>query len=323
MKRLKTAVIGVGYLGKFHAEKYAALEQSELVAVVDNDPDIAAQIAKKNNTLAVADYRELFGKVDAVSIVVPTDQHHRIARDCLENGLDVLVEKPMTVTLEEADDLIALARKNNRILQVGHLERFNAAVLGLKGVVKNPMFIEAHRLAPFKTRGTEVDVILDIMIHDIDIILNIVNSPVTAIHAVGVPIVSPEKNDIANVRLEFKTGCIANVTASRISMKEMRKTRIFQPDAYISINFATQQADVFKRMTDAEAIDGMPQIMYDEINIKQGDALLSEISSFLDSVDKRCEPAVPGEAGRNALKVALEIIEQVEHRKKTSGVKIP
>jgi len=316
MKRLKTAVIGVGYLGKFHAEKYTALEQSELVAVVDNDADAAAQIAAQNNARAVTDYRELFGKVDAVSIVVPTDLHHRIARDCLENGMDVLVEKPMTVTLEEADDLIALARKNNRILQVGHLERFNAAVLALEGVLKNPLFIEAHRLAPFKARGTEVDVILDLMIHDIDIILNMVNAPITAIHAVGVPVLSPEKNDIANVRLEFETGCIANITASRISMKEMRKTRIFQPDAYISINFATQQAEVFKRMVDAEAVDEMPQIMYDEINIDQGDALLAEITSFLDSAAKRCKPAVSGEAGRNALKVALEIIEQVEHRKK-------
>jgi len=316
MKRLKTAVIGAGYLGKFHAQKYASLEQSELVAVVDNNADAATQIAAQNNARAVTDYRELFGKVDAVSIVVPTDLHHRIARDCLENGMDVLVEKPMTVTLEEADDLIALARKNNRILQVGHLERFNAAVLALEGVLKNPLFIEAHRLAPFKARGTEVDVILDLMIHDIDIILNMVNAPVTAIHAVGVPVLSPEKNDIANVRLEFETGCIANITASRISMKEMRKTRIFQPDAYISINFATQQADVYKRMMDAEAIDEMPQIMYDEINIDQGDALLAEISSFLDSATKRCEPAVSGEAGRNALKVALEIIEQVEHRKK-------
>jgi predicted dehydrogenase len=316
MKKLKTAVIGVGYLGKFHAQKYASLETSELVAVVDNDADAAALIAEQNNTGAIADYRELFGKVDAVSIVVPTDRHHQIARDCLENGIDVLVEKPMTVTLEEADDLIALAKKYNRVLQVGHLERFNAAVLALEGVLKNPLFIEAHRLAPFKARGTEVDVILDIMIHDIDIILNIVGAPVTSIHAVGVPIVSPEKNDIANVRLEFETGCIANVTASRISMKEMRKTRIFQPDAYISINFATQQADVFKRMADTEAIEGMPQIMYDEINIEQGDALLSEISSFLDSVDKRREPVVSGEAGRNALKVALEIIAQVEHRKK-------
>ena len=316
MKPKKTAVIGVGYLGKFHAEKYAALEQAELVAVADDNAEIAKQVAEKNNARAVTDYRELFGQVDAVSIVVPTDQHHRIARDCLENGLDVLVEKPMTVTLEEADELIALANKNNCILQVGHLERFNAAVLALEGVVKNPLFIEAHRLAPFKARGTEVDVILDIMIHDIDIILSIVGSPVTAIHAVGVPVVSPEKNDIANVRLEFETGCIANITASRISIKEMRKTRIFQPDAYISINFATQQADVFKRMEDAAVVDGMPQIMYDEIDIVQGDALRNEISSFLDSVDKRCEPAVSGEAGRNALKVALEIIDQVEHRKK-------
>jgi predicted dehydrogenase len=316
MKPVRTAVVGVGYLGKFHAEKYAGLAEAELVAVVDADINRAREIGAKHHAAAFSDYRELIGKVDAVSIVVPTDQHHRIARGCLENGLDVLVEKPLTVTLEEADDLIALARDNSRILQVGHLERFNSAVLALRDVIKNPLFIEAHRLAPFKSRGTDVDVILDIMIHDIDIILNFVGSPVTNIHAVGVPIVSPEKNDIANVRLEFATGCIANITASRISMKEMRKTRIFQPDAYISINFATQQADVFKRMEGAEEVDGMPQIMYDEISIVQGDALLNEIRSFLNSVDKRCEPAVPGEAGRNALKVALEIVEQVEHRKK-------
>jgi predicted dehydrogenase len=318
VNKLKTAVIGTGYLGKFHAAKYASLEQAELVAVVDRDADVAAQIAAQYSTRGLTDYRELFGCVDAVSIVVPTEQHHSIARECLEHGLDVLVEKPMTVTLAEADDLIALARANGRILQVGHLERFNAAVLALQGVIKQPLFIETHRLAPFKDRGTDVDVILDIMIHDIDIILNIVGSPVTAIHAVGVPIVSPEKNDIANVRLEFESGCVANVTASRISLKEMRKTRIFQPDAYISIDFAAQQADVFKRMDDGETIDGMPQIGYEEINIEQkSDALLSEITSFLNAVETRCEPTVPGEAGRNALQVALEIVEQVEQRKKT------
>jgi predicted dehydrogenase len=211
---------------------------------------------------------------------------------------------------------VALARKHNRILQVGHLERFNAAVMALDGVITRPMFIETHRLAPFKDRGTDVDVILDIMIHDIDIILNIVGSPVTAIHAVGIPVVSPEKNDIANVRLEFESGCVANVTASRISLKEMRKTRIFQPDAYISIDFASQQADVFRRMEGSDESGGMPQIMYDTIDIKPADALLSEITSFLDAVEKRCEPAVSGEAGRDALKVALEIVEQVEHRKK-------
>ena len=317
MKKIKTAVIGVGYLGKFHAQKYAELEQAELTAVVDNDADTAARIAQQHATHPLTDYRELFGAVDAVSIVVPTEAHHRIARECLENGLDVLVEKPMTVTLQEADELIQLARKHNRILQVGHLERFNAAVMALDGVIKQPMFIETHRLAPFKDRGTDVDVILDIMIHDIDIILNMVGAPVTAIHAVGVPIVSPKKNDIANVRLEFASGCVANVTSSRISLKEMRKTRVFQPDAYISIDFATQQAEVYKRMAGEAALDGMPQIMYEEIDIKQGDALLNEISAFLNAVETRTEPAVTGEAGREALKVALEIVEQVEHRKKT------
>ena len=187
----------------------------------------------------MSDYRELFGKVDAVSIVVPTNLHHAIAQELLlDNGIDVLVEKPITVTLQEADDLVAAARENGRILQVGHLERFNGAIVALNGILNKPMFIESHRLAPFKDRGTDVDVILDIMIHDIDIILNLVGAPVTAIHAVGVPVVSTETNDIANVRLEFATGCIANVTASRISVKEMRKIRIFQQDAYISIDYA-------------------------------------------------------------------------------------
>jgi len=320
VKKIRTAVIGVGYLGKFHAAKYASLDQAELVAVVDRDPEAAARIAQQHATRAVADYRELFGAVDAVSIVVPTEHHHRIARECLANGIDVLVEKPMTVTLQEADELIALARAHKRILQVGHLERFNAAVLALDNVITKPMFIETHRLAPFKDRGTDVDVILDIMIHDIDIILDIVGSPVTAIHAVGVPVVSPEKNDIANVRLEFASGCVANVTASRISLKEMRKTRIFQQDAYISIDFAAQQADVFKRMEGVDASQGMPQIMYEEIDIKPGDALLNEITSFLAAVEKRCEPVVTGEAGRDALRVALEIVDQVEHRKKNIAI---
>jgi predicted dehydrogenase len=226
----------------------------------------------------------------------------------------------MTVTLAEADELIALANARGRILQVGHLERFNAAVASLQGIITKPMFIETHRLAPFKDRGTDVDVILDIMIHDIDIILNFVGRPVTAIHAVGVPVVSPEKNDIANVRLEFESGCVANVTASRISLKEMRKTRIFQPDAYISIDFASQHAEVYRRIEGFEEDAGMPQIMYEEIDIKPVDALMSEITSFLGAVEKRCVPAVTGQAGRDALKVALEIVEQIEHRKKNTVI---
>ena len=314
MKQVRVGVIGVGYLGKFHAEKYAGLAEADLVAIVDTDPEKAQEIAGKFNAEAFTDYKDIFGRVDAVSIVVPTSLHHEAAKKFLENGIDVLVEKPMTTTLQEANDLIAAAKAGGRILQVGHLERFNAAMLSLSGIIKKPMFIESHRLAPFKDRGTDVDVILDIMIHDIDIILNIVNAPVSSIHAVGVPVVSNEKNDIANVRLEFATGCVANVTASRISVKEMRKIRIFQQDAYFSIDYAAQQVDVYRRMDPGGDYD-TPQIMYDQIDITQGDSLKEEIRSFLKSVQTRSLPEVPGEAGRNALKVALEIVEQIEAKK--------
>ncbi len=313
MKAVRTGVVGVGYLGKYHAEKYSELEGSELIGIVDTDQNAAQEISKRLKVPAFGSYKELFDKVDAVSIVVPTELHHRIAKDFLSKGIDVLVEKPMTTSLLEADDLIETAKSNNCILQVGHLERFNAAVLALNDVLKQPLFIESHRLAPFKDRGTDVDVILDIMIHDIDIILNIVGSPVKSIHAVGVPVVSSEKNDIANVRLEFESGCVANLTASRISAKEMRKIRIFQRDAYLSIDYAAQQVEIYGKM-DSEDHD-TPQITYDQIEIQQGDSLKEEIRSFLGSVQSRNLPKVPGEAGKNALKVALEIVEQIETKK--------
>ena len=315
MKLIRTGVIGTGYLGKFHADKYSELAESELVGIVDTDYEAAQTISNHLNVPAFKNYEELFDKVDAVSIVVPTELHHKIAKDFLLNGIDVLVEKPMTTTLEEAEDLIETAKKNKCVLQVGHLERFNAAVLALNTVVKQPLFIESHRLAPFKDRGTDVDVILDIMIHDIDIILNIVGSPVKAIHAVGVPVVSSENNDIANVRLEFESGCVANVTASRISAKEMRKIRIFQHDAYLSIDYAAQQVEVYGK-TDSDEHD-TPQITYDQIDIKQGDSLKEEIRSFINAVKSRSIPEVPGEAGKNALKVALEIVKQIETKKTT------
>ncbi|MEI6124921.1 MAG: Gfo/Idh/MocA family oxidoreductase [Pseudomonadota bacterium] len=314
MKPVRVGVIGVGYLGKFHAEKYAGLPEAELVGIVDIDPDKVRECGNKFAVPAFTDYKKLFGLVDAVSIVVPTSLHHETAKECLNNGIDVLVEKPMTTTLQEADDLIATAKAQSRILQVGHLERFNAAMLSLNGSIKEPLFIESHRLAPFKDRGTDVDVILDIMIHDIDIILHIVKAPVVSIHAVGVPVVSHTKNDIANVRLEFATGCVANVTASRISVKEMRKIRIFQKDAYLSIDYASQQVDVYKRMDLGEDYD-TPQIMYDRIDITQGDSLREEIRSFLLAVQTRSAPEVSGEAGRNALKVALAIVDQIEAKK--------
>ncbi len=313
MKPVRTGVVGVGYLGKYHAEKYAELDNSELIGIVDTDQKAAQELSNRLKVPSFGSYKELFGKVDAVSIVVPTELHHKIAKDFLAKGIDVLVEKPMTTSLMEADDLIETAKTNNCILQVGHLERFNAAVLALNDVLKQPLFIESHRLAPFKDRGTDVDVILDIMIHDIDIILNIVGSPVKSIHAVGVPVVSSEKNDIANVRLEFESGCVANVTASRISAKEMRKIRIFQHDAYLSIDYAAQQVEIYGKM-DSDDQDS-PQITYDQIDIQQGDSLKEEIRSFLGSVQSRNVPEVPGEAGKIALKVALEIVEQIENKK--------
>lgn len=314
MNPIKVGVIGVGYLGKFHAEKYHLLPDAELTGIVDINPVTVKEVSARFSVPAFDNYKALLDKVDAVSIVVPTPLHHQIAKDFLENGVDVLVEKPMTTTTDEADDLIKTAKSGKCLLQVGHLERFNAAVLALDGVLKKPMFIESHRLATFKDRGTEVDVILDIMIHDIDIILNLVGAPVTSIHAVGVPVVSPLKNDIANVRLEFQTGCVANVTASRISVKEMRKIRIFQQDAYISIDFARQEAEVYRK-NGPDNESETPQITYEEIAIQQGDALEAEIKSFIKSVKTRNVPEVPGEAGRNALSVALEIMEQVEAKK--------
>ncbi len=314
MNPVKVGVVGVGYLGKFHVEKYAALPEAQLVGIVDTDPEAVRDVSQRFNVPVFHDCKMLLDKVDAVSVVVPTELHHSIARQFLAGGVDVLLEKPITTTIREADDLIDIARSHKRILQIGHLERFNAAVVALDGVLKQPMFIESHRLAPFKDRGTDVDVILDIMIHDIDIILTIVNAPVRSIHAVGVPVISDEKNDIANVRLEFDTGCVANVTASRISAKEMRKIRVFQQDAYLSIDYAAQQADIYRKI-DSDDDEFGPQITYEQVDIQQGDALQEEIKSFLDAVSCRSEPAVPGEAGRNALKVALEIMEQVEAKK--------
>ncbi|MCP4714204.1 MAG: Gfo/Idh/MocA family oxidoreductase [Deltaproteobacteria bacterium] len=316
MKQVRVGVIGVGYLGKFHAEKYAALPQAELVGVVDTDAAASRELGERLQVPSYNNCQALFDIVDAVSIVVPTEHHHAIARECLDHGIDVLVEKPMTTTLAEADDLIQAAQTNSRILQVGHLERFNAALLSLDGILQTPMFIESHRLAPFKDRGTDVDVILDIMIHDIDIILNITSSPVKSIQAVGVPVVSSKNNDIANVRLEFESGCVANVTASRISAKEMRKIRVFQQDAYLSIDFAAQQVEVYKKFDGGADYDS-PQIMYDLIDITQGDSLKAEIESFLQAVQTRSLPTVPGEAGRNALKVALEIVAQIDTKKTT------
>ncbi|MBS3757060.1 MAG: Gfo/Idh/MocA family oxidoreductase [Desulfobacterales bacterium] len=309
MGKIRAGVVGVGYLGKFHAEKYADADCAELIGVVDIEREQAAQVAKKNNTRAFTDYRELFGRVDAVSIAVTTPEHYQIAKAFLENGVDVLIEKPITTTIDEADELIDIAEERGLILQVGHLERFNPAVLAVKDIIKNPMFIESNRLSLYHERGTDVSVVLDLMIHDIDIILNFVRSKISYSHAMGAPVVSGHV-DIANAHLEFENGAVANATASRISSKNERKIRLFQKDGYLSLDFANRSIiHIWPGEEDGGSV--VPGMQMEERSFEQGDALKDEIRSFLDAVDRRGQPEVSGQMGREALNIALSITRQI------------
>jgi predicted dehydrogenase len=314
----KMAVVGVGYLGQFHAEKYAALEETNLVAVVDMEPTRAQQTAEAFSCQGCSSHRDLIGKVDAASVVVPTRDHFRVARDLLEAGIHVLVEKPMTVALEEADSLIQLAKANNLVLQVGHLERFNPAVVAAREYVQQPLFVESHRLASFTERGTEVDVILDIMIHDIDIILSLVPYPLEDIRVGGVKVLTPH-TDIATVRLEFANGCIANVTASRISAKKMRKIRIFQPDSYLSLDYAEREVELFRKLPERGA-DGFPEIEYEQLTVADTDPLEEQLRAFSRSVRTGKRPVVSGEEGRKALEVATLVSESIQEQAERLGV---
>jgi predicted dehydrogenase len=307
MNKIRTAVIGVGYLGKFHAQKYSQLESSELVAVCDSSLEIAQAIADENNVPAFTDYHELIGKVDAVSIVVPTKKHYEVAKVFLENNIHVLLEKPITSTVAEAEELVKIADKNKLIFQIGHLERFNPAVLALEDELKKPLFIESNRIATFNPRGADVNVVLDLMIHDIDIILDLARSPVKKIDANGVAVISKEI-DIANARITFENGCVANVTASRVSMKSERIMRIFQHDTYISIDFQNKKLAIHKK-GDGEIYPGIANIESNDRTFEQGDALYSEIESFLHSINSDSPPVVSGKAGLLALQTAIRISE--------------
>jgi predicted dehydrogenase len=305
MNKLKCAVIGTGYLGKFHAEKYASLPECELIAVVDTNEQAAQEVARNNATDFLTDYQPLLGKVDAVSVVVPTSLHHQVTKDFLNAGANVLVEKPITVTVEEADDLIAVARENNLILQVGHLERFNPAIVGLDSIREQPIFIESDRLSPFNPRANDVSVVLDLMIHDIDIILAIVDSGVDRIEASGTAVLT-KGIDIANARIVFENGCVANVTASRISMKMERKMRMFRPDSYVSVDFQNRVLTQHRTGT-KEMFPGIPEIVTEESVFEDADALLEEIKHFVNCIQAKENPLVSGEAGRKALATAIQI----------------
>jgi predicted dehydrogenase len=309
MDKIRAAVVGVGYLGRFHAQKYAQIPGCELVAVVDGREQVRNAVAAEVRSTPIADYRQLLGKVDAVSVVTPTPAHFEIAEAFVAAGAHVLVEKPITETPAQARALIARAAASQRILQVGHLERFNSAILAAEPHISAPRFMECQRLAPYKERGTDVNVVLDLMIHDIDLVQSLAGSEIESIDAIGSPVFSGEI-DIANARIRFANGCVANTTASRVSLKTERKLRIFEDAAYISLDLQ-QKILTLIRKREAPPAAGQLPVSIEEANLEQGDALKSEIESFLDCIRNDRRPIVSGEDGLRALETAIRITEQV------------
>lgn len=331
MESCKVGVIGVGHLGQCHAQAYAQLSNARLMGLLDADLVRAQNKARELNVPALADLDELLEVIDAVSVVVPTSAHHRIAKRCLEKGVHVLVEKPIAITLEEADDLIASAQRAGVVLQVGHIERFNPVFLTMSEMNLKPMFIESHRLAPYTPRGGDVAVILDLMIHDIDLALALIPGEVCGVEAVGVPVLS-ESEDIANARVTFSNGTVANLTASRISPKAMRKMRFFQRDAYISADFLNRSLEIYRLKSQGPQSDGEDQplgpsaqtvflskgqsVICERPKLEQKDALALELCAFLNSIRSGEKPAVSGEDGRKALALALEIMKHLQEHVK-------
>jgi len=307
MKKIRVGVVGIGHLGNYHLQKYQKLQDSKIVGVADIVEERALSAAEKYDCEALFDHRDLIGKVDAVSIAVPTGSHYKTAKDFLESGIDVLLEKPVTETLEEADELVSIADEKGAIFQIGFVERFNPAIVALSTVIGSPVFIESHRLHPFGNRGTDVDVILDLMIHDLDIILQFVKSDVLDVEAVGVSVLS-NKIDIANVRITFHNGCVANITASRVTNKKLQKIRFFGLEGYHSIDYGKRELMSLGRRS---GTDGRIEIIRNDVEVKKHDPLEEEIRSFLDSVSRRTPPVVSGRDGRKSLKLALHIIEKM------------
>ena len=329
MTRPRVGVIGVGHLGKQHARIYHQL--GALAAVVDADAARGAEIAAAYAVPHYADFRQLFGKVDAVSVAVPTVGHHDVAKAFLERGIPALVEKPLTKTIEQGEELCRIARAKNVVLQVGHVERFNPAVTAVLDVIKKPRFIEVHRLSPFRFRSSDIDVVLDLMIHDLDIVLHLTGSPLARVDAVGMSLLFG-KEDMANARLEFEDGCVANLTASRISEKSMRKTRIFSEDCYVTVDTLAKEAWIYRTTPQlGEALAKLPKdrdlnladlatipkefYSVQEVKLAEEEPLARELQSFLEAVEQKKEPVVPGEHGVRAMKAAERILTEMRaHR---------
>jgi predicted dehydrogenase len=303
---LRIAVVGVGYLGKHHARILSSMAGVELVTIVDRHLGRATEVAAEYRTRASLDVRELTGKVDAVTIAAPTGIHRELAMPFLLAGVPVLVEKPMARTLAEADDMIAAAAKGNTILAVGHTERFNPAVTVAREHLTDPRFIEVHRLGVFPERSLDIDVVFDVMIHDLDVILSLVKADVESIDAVGVPVLT-KRVDIANVRVRFTNGCLANLTASRISRDRVRKIRFFQPQAYLSIDYAAQKVEKWT----LHKILGVPRIDGGELPVTHEEPLVRELSDFAEAITKKRRPLVTGEDGRRALSLAQAITDKI------------
>jgi predicted dehydrogenase len=305
---MKLAVIGVGHLGRHHARILGTLTGVELVGVVDINRARAEEVGREHQTTAFSDWRDLFDKVDAVTIAAPTTAHLELAEAFLDRRVHVLVEKPMTPTTADADRLLRLAREREAVLAVGHTERFNPAVAAVKSLVDKPGFIEVHRLGTFPERSLDIDVVFDLMIHDLDLVLDIVGGEVAAIEAVGVPVLTP-RVDIANVRLRFANGCIANLTASRISRDRVRKIRFFQRDAYLSVDYAAQEAEVWRLVRR----DGqMPGIEGGKVEIVREEPLKRELEDFVAAIRDGRPPVVTGEQGRAALELAERVVARME-----------
>ena len=323
MQKFKVGVVGVGKLGSMHCNALRFVEEAELVGVFDTNPETAQKVAEKHHVNAFNSLEELLHSIQAVIIVVPTVDHYSVVMKALDLDIPVFVEKPIASNVAQAKELVERARQRDLTFQVGHIERFNPAIRALHGMELRPMFIESHRLAPFDPRGTDVAVVLDLMIHDIDIILSLVKSKVRQIDANGIAVVS-DAVDIANARVKFENGCVANVTASRISQRKMRKMRLFQRDTYISIDFLLRMAEVFRLVDSDDAPKGGPeestvilgqiekgtkkrQIIYDQPEVPSEDAMQSELKNFIRCVTEGKQPLVSGEDGLHALEVASEI----------------
>jgi len=321
MRPVRMGVIGLGHLGQHHARILSRLDSVELTAIVDIDHDRAQEIGRRTGARPYADYREIIGKVDAVSVVVPTNVHYAVAKEFLQAGKDVLIEKPITNSVYQALELIELANRNNLILQVGHLERFNSAVTKLEDIITEPGYIESQRLSPFPGRSMDIDVILDLMIHDLDVILSFVKSKVRSVKAIGHPVLT-SSIDMASAWLEFENGCVANVTASRVSKERIRKMRIFQPESYISLDYQLQRLTVMNRVAGANG-QSLPHLVEVVHELKKAEPLKVELDAFARSVQTRTPPKVSGRDGLDALRLALQVADVIEPRVRAFNMFIP